>query len=423
MTEWSDIVVYTLGGALLMMMAAGIALFALLPALDRWSKRYFITLFSLLLLYVIAMFADTIIYKDPKMAAVEKVIYITEYLFFSVLTLMPILLLLHRCSESIKNSVLFRTVVALWIIFLLIMVFAQFTDFIYYTEENNRYYRGPGYVLLLIPLIVIIILNIAAVFRRHKKLSKKYFIGLLVYLFTMTVAVVMHMLIAVDMMVVFGIALCALTMFGFIISDNMEQYMRQQREIAHQRSSVMVLQMRPHFIYNTMMGIYYLCDQDPAKAKQVTLDFTSYLRKNFTAIASEEMIPFNDELEHTRAYLAVEQAQFEDSMFVSFDTPHTMFRVPPLTLQPIVENAVKHGMNESCDPIHISVVTRQTDLSSEIIVNDDGPGFKPTDDDEPHIALNNIRQRLELMCGGTLEVAPREGGGTSVKVTIPIPDK
>nr|WP_316621044.1 histidine kinase [uncultured Ruminococcus sp.] len=423
MTEWSDIVVYTLGGALLMMMAAGIALFALLPALDRWSKRYFITLFSLLLLYVIAMFADTIIYKDPKMAAVEKVIYITEYLFFSVLTLMPILLLLHRCSESIKNSVLFRTVVALWIIFLLIMVFAQFTDFIYYTEENNRYYRGPGYVLLLIPLIVIMILNIAAVFRRHKKLSKKYFIGLLVYLFTMTVAVVMHMLIAVDMMVVFGIALCALTMFGFIISDNMEQYMRQQREIAHQRSSVMVLQMRPHFIYNTMMGIYYLCDQDPAKAKQVTLDFTSYLRKNFTAIASEEMIPFNDELEHTRAYLAVEQAQFEDSLFVSFDTPHTMFRVPPLTLQPIVENAVKHGMNESCDPIHISVVTRQTDLSSEIIVNDDGPGFKPTDDDEPHIALNNIRQRLELMCGGTLEVAPREGGGTSVKVTIPIPDK
>ena len=423
MTEWGDIVVYTLGGALLMMMAAGIALSALLPALDRWSKRYFITLFSLLLLYVIAMFADAIIYKDPKMAAMENVIYITEYLFFSVLTLMPILLLLHRCSESIKNSVLFRTVVALWIIFLLIMVFAQFTDFIYYTEENNHYYRGPGYVLLLIPLIVIIILNIAAVFRRHKKLSKKYFIGLLVYLFTMTVAVVMHMLIAVDMMVVFGIALCALTMFGFIISDNMEQYMRQQREIAHQRSSVMVLQMRPHFIYNTMMGIYYLCDQDPAKAKQVTLDFTSYLRKNFTAIASEEMIPFNDELEHTRAYLAVEQAQFEDSLFVSFDTPHTMFRVPPLTLQPIVENAVKHGMNESCDPIHISVVTRQTDLSSEIIVNDDGPGFKPTDDDEPHIALNNIRQRLELMCGGTLEIAPREGGGTSVKVTIPIPDK
>ena len=168
-----------------------------------------------------------------------------------------------------------------------------------------------------------------------------------------------------------------------------------------------------------MMGIYYLCDQDPSKAKQVTLDFTTYLRKNFAAFASESTVPFRDELEHTRAYLAVEQAQFEDSLFVSFDTPHTLFRVPPLTLQPIVENAVKHGMTSSNDPIHISVVTEQTDDAHEIIVEDDGPGFDPVDDNEPHIALNNIRQRLEMICKGKLTITSREDGGTSVKVTIP----
>lgn len=195
--------------------------------------------------------------------------------------------------------------------------------------------------------------------------------------------------------------------------------MRQQREIAHQRAGVMVLQMRPHFICNSMMGIYYLCDQNPEKAKQVTLDFTTYLRKNFAAIASEDTVPFKDELEHTRAYLAVEQAQFEDSLFVKFVTPHILFRVPPLTLQPIVENAVKHGMKSCNDPIHISVTTRQTDTASEIIVEDDGPGYNPVDDNEPHIALNNIRERLEMMCKGKLEIAPREGGGTVVKVTIP----
>ena len=97
--------------------------------------------------------------------------------------------------------------------------------------------------------------------------------------------------------------------------------------------------------------------------------------------------------------------------------------MPPLTLQPIVENAVKHGMVSSSDPIHISVVTRQTDKANEIIVEDDGPGFNPVDDNEPHIALNNIRERLELMCGGKLTISPREGGGTSVKVTIPRTDK
>ena len=92
-----------------------------------------------------------------------------------------------------------------------------------------------------------------------------------------------------------------------------------------------------------IMSIYSLCNQDPKRARQVIMDFTTYLRRNFTAIASEAPVPFSTELEHTRAYLAVEQAQYENSLFVDYDTPHTTFRIPPLTLQPIVENAVKHG--------------------------------------------------------------------------------
>ena len=204
-----------------------------------------------------------------------------------------------------------------------------------------------------------------------------------------------------------------------ILSDQIEQYTLQQREIAHQRSSIMVLQMRPHFIHNTMTTIYCLCNQDPQKARQVTLDFNTYLRRNFTAIASEEPIPFSEELEHTRAYLAVEQAQFEDSLFIDYDTPHTLFRLPPLTLQPIVENAVKHGMDPDSEPLHILIRTRKTYSGSEVIVEDNGSGFGPYDETEPHIALSNIRQRLEMMCRGKLTILPREGGGTVVKVTIP----
>ena len=208
-------------------------------------------------------------------------------------------------------------------------------------------------------------------------------------------------------------------MFGVILCDQIDRSMRQQWKIAHQRASIMVLQMRPHFIYNTLMSIYYLCEQAPQKAQQVTMDFTAYLRKNFTAIASEAPIPFSDELEHTRAYLAVEQALFEDNLFVSYDTPHTCFRVPPLTLQPIVENAVKHGMDPDSGPLRISIHTRATDAGSEIIVEDNGHGFTLAAESEPHIALTNIRTRLELLCGGKLTVAPRQEGGTMVTVTIP----
>ena len=181
----------------------------------------------------------------------------------------------------------------------------------------------------------------------------------------------------------------------------------------------MVLQMRPHYIYNTMMSIYYLCKQDPDMAQQVTLDFTTYLRKSFTALASEAPIPFSEELEHTRAYLAVEQAQFDDMLFIDYDTPHVDFRLPPLTLQPIVENAVKHGVDPDLDPLTIYIQTREVKNGVEITVADTGPGFGAKDNDEPHIALGNIRERLEMMCKGKMEIAPRDGGGTVVKIYIP----
>ena len=417
MTE--QIVSYSILGALVIMMVLGIVFSAMMPVTDRWSKRYFVTLFSLLLICSVICFLATLFWEDPRMATAERIVYFFEGLSLSSLMFMPTIILLHSCGESLKSSLLFKAVAALLAVYYIMFIVGQFADAVYCVTPDNQYIRGPLFALWLSPLVVIMILNIAGVIKRRQKLSKRYFIGLLVYMIPMTVSLLFHMFLEAEIYVVLCMALFAFVMFGLILADNMERFMQQQREIANQRAELMVLQMRPHFISNTMMDIYYLCDQDPQKAKQVTLDFTTYLRKNFTAIASEDTVPFTAELEHTRAYLAVEQAQFEDDLIVNFDTPHTMFRVPPLTLQPIVENAVKHGMSTTKEPLHISVVTRKTDNAIEIIVEDNGAGYAPADDNEPHIALSNIRRRLDMMCKGKLEITPREGGGTSVKVTIP----
>lgn len=423
MTGWIINAAYAISGAMLVMMSIGIAFSAFMPALDRWSRRYFIMFFSVLLIYAGIISIDVMIYANPEMASLLKIIMILEYLCFSVLTVMPMPLLLHCCGEEQINSVLLRAEIMTWCVFCIMLLATQLCDIFYYVSSDNQYYRGPLFPLMISPLAVIMIINTAALIIKRKKISKRFFLALLIYILPTTILVILYMFAAVDLVISFWVLLCALTMFALILTDNMKKYMHQQREIANQRANVMILQMRPHFVYNTMMGIYYLCGQDSQKAKQVTLDFTTYLRKNFDALASEDTVPFKDELEHTRAYLAVEKAQFEDSLFVSFDTPHTLFRLPPLTLQPIVENSVKHGMAASDDPIHITIVTRQTDTTSEIIVEDDGPGFGSVDNNEPHIALKNIRERLKLMCKGTLEISPREGGGTSVKVTIPEPDR
>ena len=423
MINWIYTADFLLAGALMVLMASGIALSAYMPALDRWNKRYFITLFSLLFLCIVTCFFAIIFWENPDMAQASKIVYLFEGLLLSTPVFMPTLFILHSCGESIRSSLLFKSVTALQGIYLIILIAVQFTDVVYSVTPDNQFIRGPLWPLWLIPNALIMILNTASVVRRRNKLSKKYYISLLVYILPMTAAIIFHMFFTAELFVVFAMVLLAMIMFGLILSDNMEKYAQQQREIARQQASVLILQMRPHFIYNTMMTIYYLCKQDADKAQKVTLDFTEYLRKNFTAIASENTVPFADELKHTQAYLAVEKAQHEDNLFMKYDTPHTHFRVPPLTLQPLVENAVKHGLDPDGDPLHIFVKTRKTAEGSEITVENNGPDFNPANDNEPHIALNNIRRRLEMMCKGKLTITPLPGGGTVVRVTIPDPNR
>lgn len=406
---------------MLTLTAVGLCVAVVMPGMGRWNRRFFTALFTVLLLLMGAFLVDLIVYEFHDMALAEQIVVYFQYLLVSLPMPMFTGYLLHLCGEDLRKSTLFRLVIGLWGIYFILLGIAQCTTFLYYVTPDNEFIRGSWHPLLVAPLAAIMLLNLAGVIRRRNRLPDKYYVAFLIHLLPMTVATLIHAVIYVPLLVVFGLSFSMLSMFGIILCDQIEQYMRQQREIAHQRASIMVLQMRPHFIFNTMMSIYYLCAQDSKKAQQVTLDFTSYLRKNFSAIASENTIPFANELEHTRAYLAVEQVQFEDGLFVEYDTPHTRFRVPPLTLQPIVENAVKHGMDPDSAPLRICIRTRETDAGHEITVEDNGPGFAQTnmDESEPHIALANIQHRLEIMCGGKLTVMPREGGGTVVKVILP----
>ena len=419
MTDWMVFAGFTLSGALLAVMAIGIAFSAFMPALDKWNRRYFISFFSLLFLYVVVLFIDVIVYVNPRSMTTQNVIILFEYLFFSVLTFMPLPFMLHCGGESLKKSGLLRAGAALWGLFCCLLISTQFTDAFHHTTPDYQYERGTWFPLLIAPMVVIMLLNIACLISRRKKFSKRLFAALLTYLLPTAIMVITYMFASVDILVSVWMVFCAMTLFSLILTDSVKEYMRQQQEIARQRASVMVLQMRPHFIYNTLMTIYYLCKQDAEKAQQVTLDFTNYLRKNFAAIASERTVPFADEMKHVEAYLAVEQAQHEDNLFVEYDISHTLFRVPPLTLQPIVENAVKYGLNPNGGPLRVLIRTRQTEKSSVITVEDNGPGFDPAAVANPNSALTNISRRLEMMCGGTLTITPRHGGGTVVRVTIP----
>ena len=426
MIDTIKLIGYCSASAMLVLMLMALIYVIVIPASDRWSKNYFIVFFSLLTVCVCATFVSAIFYEKPGFVQVEGVSCYIEAIMISVLMPIPTFLIVHSCKETLIKSTLLRAVIILWGVYIALLEINKLTElFFFYTPENS-FYRTRWFPLMLLPLVLIMLLNIVGLIRRRKKLSRRYFIAFLIYLLPMSAFIIIHAYTDIELILFFGVGVCALSMYSLILSENILQAIRQEREIAkqereiaRQRAGIMVLQMRPHFIYNTMMSIYYLCKQDADKAQQVTLDFTTYLRKNFTALANEELVPFKDELEHTRAYLAVEQAQHEDMLFVEYDTPHINFSMPSLTLQPLVENAVKHSLDPNGDPLRIYITTRQTEAGSEIIVENNGVDYRPADDNEPHIALSNIRQRLEMMCKGEMTIMPREGGGTVVKVIIP----
>ena len=414
---------------------------AVMPMGDRWNRRFFLNYFIVFLLCCLSSLAEIIlsyhsyysVYSYSLPGAAAYFLLILECLILSLPLLMLTVYLLHCCGENIRASRLLRAVLVLWAIFVVLLVFSPLIGIFTYLPSVGLYQRGPLYPFQLLPLVAIQLLTLAGVIRRRARLSPVIFLSFLVAIVPMTAALLVVMFVDAFPLLDIGYVLAALAMYGLVLSDQIERDMRRQREIAaqqleianqqleiaNQRASLMVLQMRPHFIYNTLMSIYSLCNQDPRKARQVTKDFTDYLRKNFNAVASDHAIPFSAELEHTRAYLAVEKAEHEDMLVVDYDTPYTGFRVPPLTLQPLVENAVKHGMDSYAGALHLSVRSRRTDNGAEIVVADNGRGFDPDDGGEEHGTLNNIRQRLEHMCGGTMTIAPNDGGGTVVTLTIP----
>lgn len=194
---------------------------------------------------------------------------------------------------------------------------------------------------------------------------------------------------------------------------------KREEELRDEKVRTMMNQIRPHFIYNTLVSVYELCREEPNQAMQVIDDFTTYLQSNFTAIAATEPAPFREELRHTQAYLDVETVLHGDELTVEYDTEALAFDLPPLTLQPIVENAVKHGVGKGYSPEHIVIRTRAEENGVRITVEDNGGGYDPQPDSEVHVGLQNVRERLEMMCGGTLEIGPRPEGGTVVTVFLP----
>ncbi len=396
-----------------------IAAATLMPGINRKSKRYLIAYFSVVALEGIVFAFDMWTYMKPEALSLSRHLPLFEYLLYPVPHIILTFYLFDYCEERMRSSVLLRISVFLFVSYYIMAIVGHFTNFFYYSSHEGSFFRKPTHPLLLAPVTVILFIDLILLIVKYKKLSKRHFILYVVYLISSLTATIIHSFVFAIMVVNITTWISATAMYILIIKDQMDQYTRQQIAISNQNANILVLQMRPHFVYNTMTSIYYLCEQDSKKAQKAILDFTTYLRKNFNAIASKDTIPFTEEIEHVGAYLAVELVQFEDNLIVEYDTAYTQFKLPPLTLQPIIENAIKHGLDPDTDPLKILIRTRKTQSGSLITIMDNGPGFDPKEVFNSNNALSNIKQRLKIMCNGDIKIVSQKGNGTVVTIRIP----
>jgi LytS/YehU family sensor histidine kinase len=193
-----------------------------------------------------------------------------------------------------------------------------------------------------------------------------------------------------------------------------------EAELKESRISIMLSQIQPHFIYNTLGTIERMCLKDPQKAFELVRNFSLYLRGNFSELDSVTPIRFTEELKHVEYYVNIEKVRFPD-MRIEYDVEATEFVLPALSVQPLVENAIKHGLMRLETGGTVKIHSYETPTHFCVEVTDDGVGFD-TDapiDEKKHVGLRNIRGRLKAMVNGALVLESKPGVGTKAMIMIP----
>lgn len=199
---------------------------------------------------------------------------------------------------------------------------------------------------------------------------------------------------------------------------------KMENELLQSKISVMLSQIQPHFLYNTLVVIRQLCDINPKTAKQAVTEFANYLRGNLDSLTLNTTIPFEKEMEHVENYVSLEKKRFGDKINVEYEIEITDFQVPSLTIQTVVENAIRHGITKRPQGGTVTIRTSEDSNNYIIEIHDNGVGMDLTrpvqqNDNRSHIGMENVRNRIESMCNGSLLFDSTPNIGTTVYMTIP----
>ena len=319
---------------------------------------------------------------------------------------------------SYRSAYLMRIVCGCY----LVLVFlSMFNGMLFQVDAHGNLTDGPYYWIAWLIDPMILLIEILVVVHYRKNLSRFGTIVMLnfglVSLLTMGLQSIWY-----PVPELLACTLALLLMFMLFYWEMAKNLVENERELMQSQMSLAISQIQPHFLYNTLSTIAELCRKDSAMAEEVTNRFALYLRGNLEHMGDSFPVEFSKELKHVQTYLWIEKIRFQEELQVVYDIQTEDFIIPALTVQPLVENAVKHGMMGSENVCTITIRTKCVERGYQVIIEDDGCGFDPEqvkNDGRKHIGIESVRSRLKFMVGGTLTVKSAIGKGTTVIIEIP----
>ncbi|MBQ0070465.1 MAG: histidine kinase [Spirochaetales bacterium] len=321
-----------------------------------------------------------------------------------------------------KNYIFWSTVFIL-VVYLLAVIFNW-----YYVVENDRITYNTRYLISQADAYLLHIPEFILLFKYRKYLRASTFRAWMLWLFLPLLCQIVGLMTTSDYL---QLSTACVTVFLYISVNQETELMlhmknvafrQQELEVQKSRQKVIMSQIQPHFLYNVLNTICILCRKNPELAAKTTSNFATYLRMNLNSVDQNEPVNFNEEMKHTQIYLELEKLRFGEALNIEYNINTTSFYLPVLSLQPIVENAVKHGicMKEEDGTLRISTYEKAD--AYEIVVVDDGVGFDVaavSRDGESHLGIQNTKKRIEAMCSGTLTIESVVGKGTTVTIRLP----
>lgn len=329
-----------------------------------------------------------------------------------------------RRSDFIRissRSVILITVYVLSALMALFTIINLFTGLMYVINENNslipgRYFNAKECIVMIQMILMMILVAI----HPNIRLKKRY----LWLIASLPLCAAAATLIVHKPGYIYPASAMSLLLIYVNVHLENEHILRQNEiELRQNRLSFLIGQIQPHFVFNVLNTIYYLCDTDSEKALEATRNFRLFLENSIQNTDARETVPFAQELEYVTHYTDLEKLRF-DQIEIIHDIRISDFRIPPLTVQPLVENAIRHGLRET-ERGTVIICTKMGVDGYIVEVRDDGVGYAPKvkNDGRRHVGIENVRNRLSIISGAKLSIEALHPHGTCARITIPYTEK